>query len=140
MKNLIYKIFFIALLVVGLQTTTSASHVIGGQLTYQCLGNNMYELLLEFRRDCFNGAVGAEFDDPVSIGVFDADGNFLDEILIDFMEDDTLNEVLTSECQVLGEDVCVQITEYRKVVELPVQEGGYILSYQRCCRNRTIFW
>jgi len=122
----------------------TASHVAGGQLTYRCLGNGTFEVILEFRRDCFNGDPLAQFDDPVSIGIFDNAGNLLTdignagELLIAFNDDDTLNEILTSECRVLGEDVCVQITEYRKTLELPFRDGGYVLAYQRCCRNGSL--
>ncbi|NCP46715.1 MAG: hypothetical protein GW818_09935, partial [Flavobacteriales bacterium] len=37
-----------------------ASHIVGGVMTYQCLGNNDYQINLTVYRDC-NG-VGAPFD------------------------------------------------------------------------------
>jgi len=104
----------------------------------------MYEVTLEFRRDCFLGDPGAQFDDPVSIGIFDSNGMLVTsaglggELFINFSDDDTLNETLSSECEVLGSDVCVQTTVYRSTVELPFLAGGYILAYQRCCRNQSL--
>lgn len=121
-----------------------ASHVVGGNLTYKCLGNSRYEVTLEFRRDCFNGAQDAQFDNPASIGIFDQNGFLIEilgnggQILIPFAADDTLNETLTSECNVIGGDVCVQTTTYRDTIILPFRTGGYFLAYQRCCRNFTL--
>ena len=41
-----------------------ATHIVGGEMTYRCLGNDFYELTLTVRRDCENGAEDAPFDDP----------------------------------------------------------------------------
>lgn len=134
--------FFFCLLFVT--ESLEATHVAGGNLTYKCLGNSRYEVTLEFRRDCFNGATDAQFDDPAAIAIFDQNG-FLVEILgqggmlfIPFAADDTLNETVTSECNVIGGDVCTQTTTYRDIVILPFRNGGYFLAYQRCCRNATL--
>jgi len=124
--------------------TLQATHVVGGNLYYECLGNNNYRITFEMRRDCFNGAPNAQFDDPASIAVYDGEGNLVQsigrfgQILIPFSSTDTLNEVLTSECKVFGEDVCVHTTTYEDVVNLPANETGYVLVYQRCCRNNTL--
>ncbi|MBT8228969.1 MAG: hypothetical protein KJO50_01830, partial [Bacteroidia bacterium] len=121
-----------------------STHVVGGNLTYRCLGNSRYEVSLDFRRDCFNGATDAQFDDPAAIGIFDENG-FLVEILgqggmilIPLSVNDTLNETVSSECNVIGGDVCTQTTTYRDTIILPFRNGGYYLAYQRCCRNATL--
>ncbi len=140
------KIYKIALIIIGLLYVAmlQATHVAGGSMSYRCIGADTYEVSLEFRRDCFNGAPNAQFDEFASIGVFDADRNLVltvgsgGEIRIPFMGDDTLNEILTSECNVIGGDVCVQTTLYRDTVVLPPIPGGYILAYQRCCRNSKL--
>jgi hypothetical protein len=118
-----------------------ATHIVGGEMNYTCLGNNNYEITLTIFRDCYNGSPNALFDDPASIGIFSGnDFLLLEEVLIplDPMLDDTLNPVLSSECLVVPPDVCVHTTTYTTVVNLPPQIGGYILAYQRCCRNQTI--
>lgn len=143
MKNLKH-ITGLVLLLLAFANGLKATHVAGGNLTYRCLGDSRYEISLEFRRDCFNGAENAQFDDLASVTVFNSDnilvetvGNF-GEFRIPFMGDDTLNEILTSECNVIGGDVCVQRTTYRDTVVLPPIPGGYTLAYQRCCRNSTL--
>lgn len=121
----------------------AATHVAGGSMTYRCLGNSRYEISLEFRRDCFNGAMDAQFDRFASVTIFNSDNQLMvnlgagGELRIPFIEDDTLNERITSVCNVIGEDVCIQTTLYRDTVILPERPGGYILAYQRCCRNNA---
>ncbi|MGB3084412.1 MAG: hypothetical protein WBB21_06830, partial [Saprospiraceae bacterium] len=121
-----------------------ASHIVGGEMSYKCLGGQVYEITLTLRRDCFNGSPEAEFDDPAHIGIFDTEGNPARNVgqfgllLLDFRNDDTLNEILRTECEVVGGDVCVHTTTYRGKIELAFAKGGYTLAYQRCCRNKTI--
>ncbi len=123
----------------------SATHVVGGNLHYRCLGNDIFEISLEFRRDCFNGDPAAQFDDPASIAVYDAgSGDLLliygmnGELLPNLSSNDTLNEVLTTECEILGGDVCVHTTIYKSTVKLDYRPNGYVFAYQRCCRNLTL--
>ncbi len=121
-----------------------ATHIVGGEMYYRCLGNNLYEIILNLRRDCKLGSPEAEFDDPAHIAVFNDRGEPLRNIgnlgvfKANFNKDDTLNEILTTECEVIGGEVCVHTTSYRIRVNLPVIKGGYILAYQRCCRNATL--
>src|SRR4030095_4120638 len=112
-----------------------------------CLGNDIYQVKLTVRRDCFQGASDAQFDDPASIGIFDMTTGQLitdligypdGQLLINFNADDTLNEILVSDCSVISGDVCVHTTMYVKNVFLPYRPTGYTLAYQRCCRNGTL--
>lgn len=128
----------------------NASHIVGGNITYRCLGPdqfgvNSYEIRMTMRRDCFLGAADAPFDNPASIGIFDAVTNqivnfvgFNGELLINRNNIDTLNEILISDCAVIAGDVCVEVTTYVDTIKLPFLAHGYILAYQRCCRNSSI--
>jgi len=133
-----YKRILFLLLLSLLCQYGKATHIVGGEMNYTCLGNNEYEITLTIFRDCFNGNPNAWFDDPASIGIFDENNVLLEEVLIDLMGNDTLDPVLTSECLVVPPNVCVHTTTYTTVVELPPIPGGYQLAYQRCCRNQTI--
>ena len=42
---------------------TQAAHIIGGEITYVCLGNNEYEFTMKIYRDC--ASTGAQFDSTV---------------------------------------------------------------------------
>ncbi len=126
-----------------------ATHIVGGEVTYTCLGqlpngNSRFEIRLTIFRDCINGNPNAYFDDPASIGIFDEDNNlitalgFNGQLLMDLVMDDTLDPVLSNPCLVVPPDVCVHTTTYRDTLELPWRAGGYLLAYQRCCRNQTL--
>lgn len=130
---------FAAVIVAGSPVWLNASHIIGGEITYRCLGNNQYELTISIFRDCFYGAADAPFDNPASVGIFDNNTNeLLREIRIPFMGDDTLRSFLFDPCYVVPPTVCVHTTTYRDTVELLPRAGGYHIAYQRCCRNQTI--
>ena len=115
-----------------------ATHIVGGNMGYNCLGNNDYELVLDVYRDCFHGDPNAQFDDPAHIAIFDQDGVLIMNVDLPFMGDDTLTSNLIDPCLVILEEVCVHTSTYRKVVTLPFDAGGYTLAYQRCCRNVTL--
>jgi gliding motility-associated-like protein len=123
-----------------------ATHIVGGQVNYRCLGNNQYEITLRVYRDCDNANPEAVFDSPASVGIFDSRGNQMfqlgkdgssGEILMKPMGNDTLSNPIVS-CDPNFVGVCVHTTLYRDTITLPFRTGGYILAYQRCCRNQSL--
>ncbi len=118
-----------------------ATHIIGGDLSYRAVGGDGYELTLRIRRDCENGAEEADFDDPAVIGIFDKDGNWLfnygfgGQFLLEFQGSERIEDELASECFEQQGALCVDEAVYVDTVWLPIQDEGYILAYQRCCRN-----
>ncbi|MBK9721422.1 MAG: gliding motility-associated C-terminal domain-containing protein [Saprospiraceae bacterium] len=121
-----------------------ATHIVGGQLSYRNLGKNQFEISIIFRRDCINGADTVPFDNPALLGVFYGDNQkafrigFDGVIPIKQTVDDTLTETIDNFCVDKFKEVCVHQTIYRDTVQLPFDERGYILVYQRCCRNTTL--
>lgn len=118
--------------------TGNTTHIVGGEMTYQHLSGDIYEIQLTVFRDCLNGSPGAPFDPEASIGVYNSDMELIDSLFIPFMGDDTLSPTLFNECLVIPPSVCVHRTTYRANINLPPRIGGYNLIYQRCCRNQTI--
>ncbi len=116
----------------------SASHIVGGEINYRCLGDDRYEIVMTVYRDCFYGNPLVWFDNPASIGIFDRNNRLRYDLRMRLMNNDTLQPVLSGECYVAPPSVCVHTTRYRDTVTLPFLEGGYQLAYQRCCRNETI--
>lgn len=132
-KSLIAALFLglLALLPLGVQ----ASHIIGGELTYRCLGNGEFEITLDVFRDCFYGE--ADFDNPAHIGIFNEDG--LEQTLnLAPLFIDTLSNDLGDPCINVPDDVCVDWARYRTTVQLDPSATGHLIVYQRCCRNSTI--
>lgn len=116
----------------------SATHIVGGELTYKCLGNDLYEITLTVYRDCYTGVPW--FDNPAAVGIFDSSYNLLQVLTLvwDPSSNDTLPIVLSNPCLTVPPDVCAHGTRYVAVVNLPFQPGGYNVVYQRCCRNQLI--
>ncbi len=117
-----------------------ASHIVGGEMTYTCLGNNRYEIALTIFRDCENGNPGAYFDDPAFVGIYNArTGAYLaTEQLFFSGVDDTLDLTQVNPCYNINQDVCIHTTTYRREIALGATPDGYHLVYQRCCRNYVI--
>jgi gliding motility-associated-like protein len=119
--------------------TAHATHIVGGDISYRCLGNNKYEITLDVYRDCFYGDPAAWFDSPASVGFFNDDDVLVKEEKFAFSGmSDTLNNFFNDECLFIPGDVCVHVTTYKKTVTLPFIEGGYNIVYQRCCRNQLV--
>lgn len=53
-------VLLLALWLFWAMPNTFAAHLIGGQITYECLGNDDYRVTIKIYRDC--NSTGAEFD------------------------------------------------------------------------------
>ena len=118
--------------------TADATHIVGGEIGYRCLGGNQYEITLRVFRDCFNANPTAFFDDPGIIGVYASNGLRLNNISLRPIGNDTLRVGLDSCYTSFINSVCVHTTVYKSVITLNPRVGGYHFVYQRCCRNTTI--
>lgn len=135
MKNYLYLIHGLLLCLLLLPFSSKASHLVGSDLTYRCLGNNQYEISLTIYRDCENGIPW--FDDPAEVGVYSA-GNLSQALLIPLIGNDTLDASLADPCLLAPPTVCIHKTTYMDTITLPYTAAGYTVVYQRCCRNNTI--
>lgn len=113
-----------------------ATHIVGGEIYYTCLGNNNYRVTLKLYRDCINGV--AAYDNPAWIGIFTPSGAFIDSIGLPFPGSNYVPPTINSPCYTPPTSVCVEEAIYQGTVNLPPNSTGYVLSYQRCCRNNTI--
>ena len=129
-----FALLFILFLFCSKRAT--ATHIVGGELTYSCLGNNQYEISLTLYRDCVNGV--PPFDPIAYIGVFGSDNKLLQTVKIARRDTLKLNPVLNDSCLVIPPNVCVSTTTYKDTITLLPRAGGYVLAYQRCCRNKSI--
>jgi gliding motility-associated-like protein len=125
----------IAVLLVLTGWSAQATHIVGGSLTYRCLGNDTFEIVLTLYTDCMFGQ--APYDNPAWVGVFNQDGQIVDTIFMRLTNKiDTLEQ--SDPCFESVPNICVRVTQYKEVIVLPLLAGGYHLGYQRCCRNGTI--
>ena len=135
-------ILSLLLICLGL-ATGMARHIIGGEMTYRCIGENgnsrQYEVTMNLYRDC--GAVnGAPFDDDAVFGIFRWDSTryyFVDKVSQHRGSIRSIQPV-DDACVVIPPNVCVEGTSYTFQISLPVINGSYFITHQRCCRNETI--
>lgn len=134
----------LAIICLVMTTAAHATHIVGGDFTYKSLGNGNFEVTLTIHRDCFNGADDAEFDTLATVAIYDGNGALAafpplnGYLQIPFAGADTINDIIISDCGFLGSQVCVHEAVYRDTLFLPDLGKGYILAYQRCCRNVTL--
>ena len=128
---------FVALLFL-LPQGAKATHIVGGEIYYDCLGNNDYQITLKVYRDCINGI--PPFDDPASIGVFDGvTGALIQNLMVYSPSIVPITSTISVPCYAPAPGtVCEEEATYVTTTNLPPSANGYLLVYQRCCRNNTI--
>jgi gliding motility-associated-like protein len=130
---------FLTLIFLGFGIESSATHVVGGAITYEHLGGATYRLTFKMYKDC-GSAVNpnpAQFPNNVALAVYDGTGNFIQTVNLPYPGQDTLNPSIDT-CA-FDPGVCVSQAIYTKVVNnLYPGTGGYHLVYQYCCRNQSI--
>jgi gliding motility-associated-like protein len=119
-------------------TAIKATHLAGGEMSYVYLGDDLYEFTLVVYRDCGpDNTTGVGFDTPANIGVyagFDYYGIFYETL--DSLENVEL--ILSNPCLLVPDEFCMEKGTYVFTLNLPSNEDGYHVVYQRCCRNPTI--
>lgn len=129
-----------------------AAHIIGGEITYKCLGytgndptsnSRRYRFTLKIYRDCL--APGSNFDSSpgstvtASVTIYAASQTnrpsvfYLPAPKVTLITPDPGNK-----CVDVPKNVCVEEGLFEFDTDLPIINESYILSYQRCCRNNTI--
>ncbi len=127
-------IFFLCL-----APAASATHIIGGEMFYDHLGGDQYQVTLELYRDCGpSNTLGTGFDVSAPIGVFNAANVFLFSVTFFDTGESTVPVVINNPCLMAPPEVCVATTIYTGTVTLPPIAGGYHLAYQRCCRTPAL--
>lgn len=116
--------------------TAMATHIVGGEIYYECLGGDQYLITLKIYRDCYNGE--APFDSPATISVYTASGAHYTDLFAPYSGSEILPVVINNPCLQAPPDVCVEEAVYTITAELPFVSGGYHIAYQRCCRNGGI--
>jgi len=124
---------------------TSAGHLIGGDFSYKCLGNNEYEVNLTIYRNCECKAGSsncADFDMQAKVTIYTGNLQFVDTLIMNLDRQTEREEIdLQTDDLCLKErpEVCVErSTGYSEIISLPPSSTGYTLNYTRCCRNGSI--
>jgi gliding motility-associated-like protein len=121
---------------VGLTPDVRASHIVGGEMSYECLGGDQYLITLKVYRDCYNGLAG--YDNPTNIFIWNSNCQLISTLPVPFPGSDTLDNNPGNPCLIVPPGICVEEAVFTYTVTLPANSGGYTMAYVRCCRNNLI--
>ena len=138
--NVYLRYLFFLFIATILYLPSKATHLIGADMTYECLGGNVYEVTLNIYRDCGpNNTNGSGFDDDIFVKLYDIqldtfsyfsaslDGNITD-----------VNYVTTDPCLVIPDEMCIEKGSYYFEITVPDSTKSYMLNYQRCCFGANV--
>lgn len=133
------KHLYVFLLLCGFTLPSTASHIVGAELYYDCLGGNNYRVTLKLYRNCGcpANAQCAEYSPTEYVQIFDSLGVFVDAVALALPPRDTIPSIVTNPC-LQPIDVCIEEAVFVGTTTLTPRAGGYTLVYQRCCRNSAI--
>ncbi|MBS1586809.1 MAG: gliding motility-associated C-terminal domain-containing protein [Bacteroidetes bacterium] len=124
-----------------LSLPVNASHIVGGDLTYRCLGNSRYQINIDIYEDCLTGQQSAiDEDDPAYVGIYTG-VNFQNLFRFDSIsltERISVPVNFSNQCINNYPNTCLKRASFSQIYTLPDNPYGYQIVYQRCCRNATI--
>ncbi|TNF49517.1 MAG: T9SS type B sorting domain-containing protein [Bacteroidetes bacterium] len=131
------KKFFLTLaLFIFNYLNVNASHLVGGEIHYDSLGNDMYRIVIELYRDCQNSST--QFDDPIEYTIFYPNGTIYWTRSVPLPTPEILPLNYDDPCVTPPDDICIERAIYIDIVTLPWNPEGYVISYQRCCWANNI--
>jgi gliding motility-associated-like protein len=131
------RLFLFFILLIYFSITAKASHIVGGEMYYDCLGGNQYRITVKLYRDC--NSTGASYDNPLNITFFDGNNVNIGGTTIPFPGSQVLNPDFNGNpCVTPPSNVCIEEAIYEKIVTLPPSNSGYTIAYQRCCRTPNL--
>lgn len=138
-RNLQRIILLLAVVIVSLcGNEARASHAMGADLTYECLGGNTYKVRLSFYRDCIG--IDAPLNIYVNIRSVSCGQNLgvtCNPVPGTGQEVSYLCPTALSTCNG-GTFTGIQEWVYEGIVTLPMQCTDWEFSYSLCCRNAAI--
>ena len=136
--------------ILAMPFSTFGFHIIGGDLTYVCLGNGDYEFTAHMYRDCFCVNC-ADMPQVLPISIFECGNNISCQSLEQGDQKFKIDVPILSNKPIFPPnyacytppDICVEVGTYKwKLSEYGVtldnSPEDYIITFQRCCRNSTI--
>ena len=117
-----------------------AFHIIGGEITFECLGGGTYKFIMRIYRDCRDqGMQVGQLDAQAPIGIY-RNGTILVQTLhIPLLRSSNVAHP-DFPCLIPPDNLCVEEGVYEWEYTFPNWPSSetYTIEYQRCCRNNTI--
>lgn len=140
LRKMLGRVNVIILIITLFSFKSFASHMIGGDITYSCVGNNRFRITITLYQDCQNGNQSAiEQDDPAYFSIFDKGTNSL--VIADSINSFSTSIVppnFSNSCITNYPLTCMRKQVFIDTVTLPPNNAGYTIVYERCCRNNAI--
>jgi gliding motility-associated-like protein len=126
------------------------SHIVGGEVTYVYLGDSStvsgtiyhkYKVSLSIYEDCLNGQPEAiQQDNPAFIGIFDAvtTNPYIIDTSVYYLSSVPVPINFSNSCVSNIPSTCLLKKTFIRVFAVPSSTHGYIVAYERCCRNASI--
>jgi hypothetical protein len=132
------KLLFITLLLFTIGKTAHATHAVGADLTYTCIGANTYEVTLRFYRDC--GGTAAPSNPTISILGSSGCTAVTSSLALPLISSQEVSQVCAG-TQTSCAGGSVQGTQeyiYRGQIQLPAGCDSYTISFTLSARNSSI--
>lgn len=135
---------FLLMLAISVAGSALASHIVGSDIGYRCLGpgtgnTTRYEIRLVLYQDCIGGQpLAIAEDNPAFIGVYNAITDarlFIDSISASSFEIVPPN--FSNNCVNNAPATCLRKATFIKTYDLPNNQPFRVV-YQRCCRNSSV--
>lgn len=135
-KRLLMKKLLVLLASVFLWTGASASHIMGGEITWECQANGQYVFTLKVYRDC-NGISGQTSPQILNIWNY---GGFPNTIICNFISQTDISPPCGFPC---SNPTAGSAEEYVYVSNPVTLTGtppanGWVFTWDDCCRNGAI--
>lgn len=124
------------MIIISISMLGKAAHIIGGEMSYECLGNDQYRITTKVYKDAEKGA---DLDGFISLNIFDENNNFVethtsyDSSLIEY------NYTLKDKCDPTNDlTVNSQYGTYISIITIDNPEKGHIIAFSRCCSDEAI--
>ena len=117
---------------------TYATHAQSADITYQCLGNNQYQISVSFYRDCS----GSNAPNTINISVASASCN--QNLNLNLAQIPGTGNDVTPICNTMttvcngGNSPGVEEYIYTGIITLPANCIDWVFSFSLCCRNNAI--
>lgn len=135
-----FSTLIILLTLIFCSVRSFGSHMIGGDVTYRCLGNNNFEITITLFQDCLYGEPGAlAQDNPAYYSIFDAKTNQL--VIADSVtaiSTQIVDPNFSNACINNYPNTCLRKQVFKFTRLLAPTQNGYVILYERCCRNASI--